>query len=300
MAHRKTVRHFHEVGHLHELTFSCYQRMPLLTNDAWREKLARCVDAAGKETAIDLVGFVFMPEHVHLLVYPTAPNPSISRLSGPNQAAVLEADQRHLGRARLSVVAEAHGDGTAGEDVLSVLARRARLRSKSVLSRSHLVILGVHPQQPGQTRALSMCRGLEMVVGQVLSRCTSTTTASRFAADSRFAGRSPLLTGHPTSTGRASGTQSDGTGRASGTQPVPFRRPSLTSSPGPVQDGSRRAPGHAPLPARHAIARAAARPVPDSRRPGSWFRPDRRPGCTAPGGCPRNTPTASSRVRGPN
>jgi len=73
------VRHFHEVGHLHELTFSCYRRMPLLTNDTWREKLARCVEAAGKESAIELVGFVFMPEHVHLLVYPTAPNPSISR-----------------------------------------------------------------------------------------------------------------------------------------------------------------------------------------------------------------------------
>jgi putative transposase len=53
--------------------------MPLLTNDAWREKLARCVEAAGKEWAMELAGFVFMPEHVHLLVYPKAPNPSISR-----------------------------------------------------------------------------------------------------------------------------------------------------------------------------------------------------------------------------
>ncbi len=52
--------------------------MPLLTNDTWREKLARCVEAAGKETTIELVGFVFMPEHVHLLVYPKTPNPSIS------------------------------------------------------------------------------------------------------------------------------------------------------------------------------------------------------------------------------
>ena len=66
MAHRKTVRHFHETGHLHELTFSCYRRMPLLTNDVWREKLARCVEAAGKEWMVQLVGFVFMPEHVHL------------------------------------------------------------------------------------------------------------------------------------------------------------------------------------------------------------------------------------------
>ena len=79
MVHRKTVRHFHEVGHLHELTFSCYRRMPLLTNDVWREKLARCVEAAGQESSIELVGFVFMPEHVHLLVYPTLPDPSMSR-----------------------------------------------------------------------------------------------------------------------------------------------------------------------------------------------------------------------------
>jgi hypothetical protein len=58
MAHRKTVRHFHEAGHLHELTFSCYRRLLLLTNDVWREKLARCVEAAGKEWALQLVGFV--------------------------------------------------------------------------------------------------------------------------------------------------------------------------------------------------------------------------------------------------
>ena len=75
MAHRKTVRHFHEVGHLHELTFSCYRRMPLLTNDAWREKLAQCVEAAGTETTMQLVGFVFLPEHVHLLVYPISSSP---------------------------------------------------------------------------------------------------------------------------------------------------------------------------------------------------------------------------------
>jgi putative transposase len=53
--------------------------MPLLTNDTWREKLARCIDAAGEKAAIQLVGFVFMPEHAHLLVYPTTPDPPLSR-----------------------------------------------------------------------------------------------------------------------------------------------------------------------------------------------------------------------------
>ena len=78
MAHRKTVLHYHEPGHLHEFTFSCYRRRPLLTNDDWRERLSRCIDAAGQETRIDLVAFVFMPEHVHLLGYPTEPEPKLS------------------------------------------------------------------------------------------------------------------------------------------------------------------------------------------------------------------------------
>ncbi|MCE9544480.1 MAG: transposase [Planctomycetia bacterium] len=75
--HRKTVKHFHSAGDLHELTFSCYQRRALLTNDDWRRRLSRAVDAAGNELAIDLVAFVFMPEHVHLLVYPKLPGVEI-------------------------------------------------------------------------------------------------------------------------------------------------------------------------------------------------------------------------------
>ena len=103
MAHWKTIRHFHDIVHLHELTFSCYQRIPLLTNDTWRKKLARCIDAAGEETSFELVGFVFMPEHVHLLVYPKIPNPSIgfylARLKQPFSKqikAVLTKQRSHL------------------------------------------------------------------------------------------------------------------------------------------------------------------------------------------------------------
>jgi hypothetical protein len=31
--HRKRIRHYHEPGDV--LTFSCYRRLPLLTNNAW-------------------------------------------------------------------------------------------------------------------------------------------------------------------------------------------------------------------------------------------------------------------------
>jgi putative transposase len=69
--HRKQVRHYHQPGDLHELTFSCYRRMPLLTNDEWRRLCCRSVDKAIVAHGFRLVAFVVMPEHVHLLVYPT-------------------------------------------------------------------------------------------------------------------------------------------------------------------------------------------------------------------------------------
>jgi putative transposase len=77
--HRKLVKHYHEPGDLHELTFSCYHQLPLLTNDSWREQLARSLDEAGKECELQLAAFVFMPEHVHLLVVPTGSDPAIDR-----------------------------------------------------------------------------------------------------------------------------------------------------------------------------------------------------------------------------
>ena len=78
--HRKRIRHFNEPGDCHELTFSCYRRMPLLTNDDWREKLSRSIDRATRRHAFRLVAFVYMPEHVHLLVYPNGPASEVERL----------------------------------------------------------------------------------------------------------------------------------------------------------------------------------------------------------------------------
>jgi putative transposase len=68
--HRKRVRHYHDPGHAHELTFSCYQRRPLLTNDQWRGMLAESIDRAMEGHGYRLAAFVFMPEHVHLITFP--------------------------------------------------------------------------------------------------------------------------------------------------------------------------------------------------------------------------------------
>ncbi len=79
--HRKQVKHYHEPGDFHEFTFSCYRRMKLLANDAWRGYLAHSIDDAAAKEGFFLIAFVFMPEHVHLLVYPTRPETDVVYIS---------------------------------------------------------------------------------------------------------------------------------------------------------------------------------------------------------------------------
>ena len=70
--HRKTVKRFHEPGDCHELTFSCYRRIPLLTNHEWRQLLAESLDLAVHGQSCRLIAYVFMPDHVHILIQPTS------------------------------------------------------------------------------------------------------------------------------------------------------------------------------------------------------------------------------------
>ena len=77
---RKTIKHCHEPGDFHELTFSCYHAMPLLNRDDWRRRLSPHIDRACRELAFELVAFVYMPEHVHLLVNPQLPEPQVDRM----------------------------------------------------------------------------------------------------------------------------------------------------------------------------------------------------------------------------
>src|SRR5436190_1577778 len=59
-----------EPGQPRELTFSCYRRFAFLSRDRTREWLAEALAEARTKVAFQLWAYVFMPEHVHLLVYP--------------------------------------------------------------------------------------------------------------------------------------------------------------------------------------------------------------------------------------
>jgi putative transposase len=99
----KTVKHYHQPGDLHELTFSCYRRIALLTNNAWREKLSRTIDDACEAEQCRLIAFVYMPEHVHLLLWPQTNEPRIDlvlkRLKRP--VSILARDNLRATNARL-------------------------------------------------------------------------------------------------------------------------------------------------------------------------------------------------------
>jgi putative transposase len=79
LGHRKRVRHYHDLGHAHELTFSCFHRWPLLTNDSWRTMLSESIDRAMQNHGYRLTAFVFIPEHVHLLI---CPMPDAGKIDG--------------------------------------------------------------------------------------------------------------------------------------------------------------------------------------------------------------------------
>jgi len=78
--HRKTIRHIHEPGHVHELTFSCFDRLPLLAREERLRVLAESITRATMRHQFRLLAFVFMPEHVHLLVLPERTGSTIPEL----------------------------------------------------------------------------------------------------------------------------------------------------------------------------------------------------------------------------
>ena len=76
--YRKAVRQ-NFAGHAHFYTFSCHQRLPLLTNDVWRGWFVESILHARRELQFELWAYVFMPEHVHLLLRPKQETYSISK-----------------------------------------------------------------------------------------------------------------------------------------------------------------------------------------------------------------------------
>ena len=64
----KGLKRIYGQRHLHFVTFSCYHRLPLLRSGKARSVFVETLDRVRKEYGFKLVGYVVMPEHVHLLM----------------------------------------------------------------------------------------------------------------------------------------------------------------------------------------------------------------------------------------
>ena len=77
---RKTIRHFNDPGHIHFLTFSCYQQLPFFKSDRAKQWLVEAIVKAREKHKFALVAYVIMSEHAHLLIQPYLPNYDIAAL----------------------------------------------------------------------------------------------------------------------------------------------------------------------------------------------------------------------------
>jgi putative transposase len=87
-AHRR--RSFDEPGHAHELTFTCYRRHRFLGSDRTCLWLSQAIDRARERLGFALWAYVFMPEHVHLIVH--------SHRSDGRVSSILKAIKQPVGR----------------------------------------------------------------------------------------------------------------------------------------------------------------------------------------------------------
>jgi putative transposase len=59
-----------EAGQAHELTFSCFGSHPFLKAERTCEWLAESINEARVDLDFDVWAYVFMPEHVHVMIHP--------------------------------------------------------------------------------------------------------------------------------------------------------------------------------------------------------------------------------------
>jgi|SRR5208282_4213097 len=62
------LKRYQQAGHLHFITFSCYHRAPLLGTAQARDTFVAALEQVRRWYGFCVVGYVVMPEHVHLLI----------------------------------------------------------------------------------------------------------------------------------------------------------------------------------------------------------------------------------------
>ena len=80
MPHRKTCKRYNNPGEAHALTFSCFRRQTFLGKGRSRNWLIDAINRAREKLAFHVWAYVIMPEHAHLLIWPTQAAYDISKI----------------------------------------------------------------------------------------------------------------------------------------------------------------------------------------------------------------------------
>jgi len=71
-------KHYYGENHLHFLTRSTYRRTRLFDSEKFRQRWVQTLGDLRAELGFRLLGYVLMPEHFHLLLWPSgAAHPSL-------------------------------------------------------------------------------------------------------------------------------------------------------------------------------------------------------------------------------
>ncbi|MFL6436969.1 MAG: transposase [Terriglobales bacterium] len=65
---RHPLRRYYGEGDLHFITTSCYRRKPLLGSARACDVFLEVLEQARRRYGFDIIGFVVMPERVHILI----------------------------------------------------------------------------------------------------------------------------------------------------------------------------------------------------------------------------------------
>ena len=115
---RRNLKRYYGAGDLHFITCSCYRRRPLLGTARRRDLFLAVLEQMRKRYELVVVGYVVMPEHIHLLISePQKKNPSTvmqalklgfarrvlaqaRRQRNPSQASLFDLAPRHIWQKR--------------------------------------------------------------------------------------------------------------------------------------------------------------------------------------------------------
>jgi putative transposase len=92
----KRCKRYNDPGHAHELTFSCYTRQPFLSGDRARRWFIDAIEKARRHHSFHLWAYVIMPEHAHLLIWPTRSSYDVSSILSTIKLPVTRRAQRFV------------------------------------------------------------------------------------------------------------------------------------------------------------------------------------------------------------